>query len=59
MAGQVGTVLGVSVLVIVLAGTGSGGPAHSFSLAWWASAAVMTVSGLAALGMTPRRRHTP
>jgi EmrB/QacA subfamily drug resistance transporter len=55
MAGQVGTVLGVSVLVVILADAGSGGPAHTFSLAWWISAGVMAVSGLAALGLTPRR----
>ncbi|MFD7439241.1 MFS transporter [Streptomyces sp. NPDC059861] len=58
MAGQVGTVLGVSVLVVILAATGSGGSAHSFSLAWWTSAGAMAASGLAALGLTPRR-HPP
>ncbi|MGW1542126.1 MFS transporter [Streptomyces sp. NPDC002309] len=54
-SGQIGTVLGVSTLVAILAATGAGGPAHSFSLAWWTSAGVMTASGLAALGLTPRR----
>ncbi|MEU8947090.1 MFS transporter [Streptomyces sp. NPDC048489] len=56
MAGQVGTVLGVSVLVVILAAAGpDDSPAHTFSLAWWISAAVMAASGLAALGLTPRR----
>ncbi|MGW6900312.1 MFS transporter [Streptomyces sp. NPDC054919] len=55
MAGQVGTVLGVSGLVVILADAGSGVPAHTFSLAWWISAGVMAASGLAALGLTPRR----
>lgn len=58
MAGQVGTVLGVSTLVVILAATGAGGPAHSFSLAWWTSAGVMAASGLAALGLTPRHPVT-
>ncbi|MFE2583830.1 MFS transporter [Streptomyces sp. NPDC059378] len=55
MAGQVGTVLGVSVLVFILADAGSAGPARTFSLAWWISAGAMAASGLAALGLTPRR----
>ncbi|WP_327365280.1 MFS transporter [Streptomyces sp. NBC_01217] len=56
MAGQVGTVLGVSALVVILAAGGSGGPSHTFSLAWWISAGVVALSALAALGITPRRR---
>ncbi|WP_438302463.1 MFS transporter [Streptomyces sp. HUAS TT11] len=55
MAGQVGTVLGVSLLVIILAAAASGGPVHAFSLAWWISVGVMAASGLAALGISPRR----
>ncbi|AWW41634.1 MFS transporter [Streptomyces cadmiisoli] len=51
MAGQLGTVLGVSVLVVILADAGSGGPARTYALAWWISAGVMAASGLAALGL--------
>ncbi|MFE4654949.1 MFS transporter [Streptomyces sp. NPDC056707] len=56
MAGQVGTVLGVSALVVILAASGSRFPAHTFTLAWWISAGVVALSALAALGITPRRR---
>ncbi|MEU4098425.1 MFS transporter [Streptomyces sp. NPDC026673] len=61
MAGQVGSVLGVSGLVVVLSAAGSEGPAHAFSLAWWISAGVVALSALAALGISPRasrRRRT-
>ncbi|MGW3243936.1 MFS transporter [Streptomyces sp. NPDC001070] len=54
MAGQVGSVLGVSGLVVVLAAGVPGGPARTFSLAWWISAGVVVLSALAALGITPR-----
>ncbi|MFQ3555376.1 MFS transporter [Streptomyces gramineus] len=55
MAGQLGTVLGVSILVIVLAAAGPTGSVHAFTVARWISVGVMAVSGLAALGITPRR----
>ncbi|MEV7323988.1 MFS transporter [Streptomyces sp. NPDC093970] len=55
MAGQIGTVFGVSLLVIILSAVGSGGPAHAFAVAWWVSVGVMALSGVAALGITPRR----
>lgn len=54
MAGQIGTVLGVSGLVVVLAAAGPRDPAHAFSLAWWISAGVVALSALAALGISPR-----
>ncbi|MFD3453208.1 MFS transporter [Streptomyces sp. NPDC058691] len=56
MAGQVGNVIGVSVLVVLLAAGAAGPPAHTFSHVWWTSAAVVALSALAALGITPRRR---
>ncbi|MGW1525171.1 MFS transporter [Streptomyces sp. NPDC002159] len=55
MSQQVGTVLGVSLLVIILAAAGSGGPIHAFSVAWWVSAGVMALSSVAALGITDRQ----
>lgn len=54
MSGQVGTVLGVSGLVVVLAAAGPRDPAHAYSLAWWISAGVVALSALAALGISPR-----
>ncbi|MFJ4846688.1 MULTISPECIES: MFS transporter [unclassified Streptomyces] len=56
MAGQVGNVIGVSVLVVLLAAGASGQAAHTFAHAWWTSAALVALSALAALGITPRRR---
>ncbi|QFZ73309.1 MFS transporter [Streptomyces fagopyri] len=56
MAGQVGTVLGVSALVVILAAAGAADPAHTYSRAWWISACIAAVSAFAALGITPRRR---
>lgn len=56
MAGQVGNVIGVSVLVILLSAGAPGQAAHTFSHIWWTSAAVVALSALAALGITPRRR---
>ena len=57
VSGQIGTVLGVSILVIVLAAAGSAGPVHAFAVARWISVGVLAVSALAALGITPRRRE--
>ena len=54
MGRQVGTVLGVSVLVAVLASP-TGDPTEAFRRAWWVIAAIAALSALAALGLTPRR----
>jgi MFS family permease len=54
---QVGTVLGVSVLVAVL-GTGQNayaGVHATFVHAWWVVAGVMLASALTAFGMSPSR----
>ncbi|HET7310874.1 MAG TPA: MFS transporter [Mycobacteriales bacterium] len=57
MARQIGLVLGVSVLIAIL-GTPSGyaGVHVAFRDAWWVTAAVGFVAGVAAVGMTPRRQ---
>ncbi|MCL2551332.1 MAG: MFS transporter [Actinomycetia bacterium] len=57
MASQIGSVLGVSLLVIFLALPGSD-PHHGYAVAWWTSTALALASGLAALGLNARR-HTP
>ncbi|MFJ5215504.1 MFS transporter [Streptomyces sp. NPDC088354] len=56
MAGQVGNVIGVSVLVVLLAAGAPGRAAHTFSHAWWTSVGIVALSALAALGVTPRRK---
>lgn len=60
MSRQVGTVLGVSMLVALL-GTASGFPEvlDSFQRVWLAVAAVSVLAALAAVGMTPRTAPVP
>jgi hypothetical protein len=60
MSRQIGSVLGVSLVVAVL-GTPHGYPdTHSaFVHAWLVVAAFMAVAALAATGMTPRRPAAP
>jgi EmrB/QacA subfamily drug resistance transporter len=62
MAGQIGSVIGVSLLVIFLAFTGHpGDPHHNFAAAWLLAAGLMLLSAVTALTMTHRRsaRATP
>lgn len=54
MASQIGSVLGVSLLVIFLALHNSD-PHHGYAVAWWTSTALALASGLAALGLNARR----
>ena len=55
MSRQIGTVLGVSMLVAVLGSPSSAGAAHTaFVHGWWAVAAVSLLAVLSARGMTPR-----
>jgi MFS family permease len=56
MSRQIGTVLGVSVLIAVL---GSSVDPDTFRQAWWVIFAVALVSALASLGMTPATTPTP
>ena len=56
MSRQIGTVLGVSVLIAVL---GSAVDYDTFRQAWWVIFAVALVSALASLGMTPATTPTP
>jgi len=55
MSGQIGSVIGISLLVIFLASTGHGGVHHDFAAAWLLAAALMLLSALAALAISPRR----
>ena len=55
MSRQIGTVLGVSMLVAVLGSPSSATAAHTaFVHAWWAIAVVSLLAVLSARGMTPR-----
>lgn len=56
MSRQIGTVLGVSVLIAVL---GSAVDYDTFRQAWWVIFAVALASALASLGMTPATTPTP
>jgi MFS family permease len=59
MSRQIGTVLGTSILV-VLVGTATGASAHNaFVHLWWFCAAVGLAGAVTALGISPRRRPTP
>jgi hypothetical protein len=58
MSRQVGTVLGVSMLVAILGTTTGYADTHSaFQLAWSAVAAVAVVAALTATRMNPPREH--
>jgi hypothetical protein len=57
MSRQVGTVLGVSVLVALVGSPTSFTQAHKvFQQGWWAIAAAGALGAAAAIGMTPRTR---
>ncbi|GLW06217.1 MFS transporter [Microtetraspora sp. NBRC 13810] len=57
MSRQIGTSLGVALLVAVLAGTAASGDVlSSYVHAWWATAGVGLLAAVTALGMTPPRR---
>ncbi|WP_169317310.1 MFS transporter [Actinacidiphila oryziradicis] len=56
MASQIGSVLGVSLLVIFLALPGSD-PHHGYAISWWTATVLAVASGIAALGLNARR-HT-
>ena len=60
MSRQIGTALGVSLVVAVLGTPVGYAAAHAaFQHTWWALAVVAVVAALAAPGMTPRRRTVP
>jgi EmrB/QacA subfamily drug resistance transporter len=55
MSRQLGTVLGVSLLVAILGRPTTYPATHTaFQHAWWAIAAVLLLAGVTALGITPR-----
>ncbi|MGC0365667.1 EmrB/QacA subfamily drug resistance transporter [Rhodococcus sp. 27YEA15] len=56
MSRQIGTVLGVSVLIAIL---GSAVDYDTFRRAWWVIFAVAIASALASFGMTPTRAPSP
>ena len=56
MAGQIGSVLGVSVLINVLASGDHVDPHRSFAAAWIISGALLLISAVTALGISHRRR---
>ena len=56
MSGQIGSVVGISLLVIFLAFSGHpGDPHHNFAAAWLLAGGLMLLSGIAALAMIHRR----
>jgi hypothetical protein len=58
MSRQIGTAIGVSVLVAVLGTPTSYGAAHTaFQHGWWALALISAVGGVSAVAMTPQRRR--
>jgi MFS family permease len=57
MSRQIGTVLGTSILVIILGTATANGLLHAFIHVWWFTAALSSACVLAALGITPRRRE--
>ncbi|GGJ53254.1 MFS transporter [Streptomyces brasiliensis] len=58
MGSQIGSVLGVSLLVIFLALPDSD-PHHGYAISWWTSTALALASAIAALGLNARRHaHT-
>ena len=57
MSRQIGTAVGVSVLIAVLGTPTAYGAAHAaFLHGWWALAIVSAAAAVAAIGMTPRRQ---
>ena len=57
---QIGTALGVSLVVAVLGAPVGYAAAHTaFQHVWWAFAAVAVLAAIAAPGMTPQRRPVP
>jgi hypothetical protein len=57
MSGQIGSVVGVSLLVIFLALPGHhADPHHNYAAAWLAAAALMVLSALAAAAIPRSRR---
>lgn len=54
MARQIGFVVGVSLLFAIVGDRTGGGAVTGFVDAWWASAAVLVLASVTALGMRPR-----
>jgi hypothetical protein len=58
MAGQIGSVVGASLLVILLARQGAGDAHHAFAIAWWTASGLALASAVIALGLGFRREPT-
>ncbi len=57
---QVGSVLGISMLVVLLGSPVGFHAAHTaFERVWWATALVAALAGVAAIGMTPQAGRIP
>ncbi|MFE9446404.1 hypothetical protein ACFYO2_47730 [Streptomyces sp. NPDC006602] len=53
---QIGSVIGVSVLVAVLGVASGGATLEVFRHGWWAAAGISGLGIIACLGLTPRKK---